>query len=436
MAESQRSRVAFLAERLDAAKGRPTFQVPFRQRQEDLIKIDIPIAFPLYNLRSGRTHRAQAQYIEQHGLSADFFDDPESEDAQEAQHAILLGLINEADLAKDLAAKKQQNPIVLTYDGFVIDGNRRTAALRQEQDVENLTAVVLPKDATASEIYETELELQMARQTKAKYNWIDEALHIHWGVNELGEPIHAIAQRMNRSDKDIEQMLGRLALVDLYLDWDGEQGKYHRVSADGSGAAEQSFIELNERESRSAHRNLPDQQRRAIRHACFSAIKHGGGYMDIRRIADSIRTRPAEVVHRVREALPEELSQRLDEPVEHSVSGPGSGNTLLDELAEADADLPAPQGAELLNLVDEPANVPVVAPVVIRVAEDLAEEDREKAQHLDAFKKVERALRALNDVEIDEQTERADDIATGLASVIERAEQLAAELESLTTTEK
>jgi uncharacterized protein YukE len=434
MTESQPSRAAFLAERVEAAQGRPTFQVPFRQRQQDLVKIDVPIGFPLYNLRSGRTHRAQAQYVERHDLPADFFSDPESPESQAAQHEILLELINEADLAEDLASKKQQNPLVLTYDGFVVDGNRRTAALRDEGETENLIAVVLPKDATASEVYETELELQMARQTKAKYNWIDEALHVYWGVHDLGEPIHAIAQRMNQKDKEIEEMLGRLTLVDLYLEWLGAPTKYHRVSADGSGAAEQSFIELYQRESRAQHRNLPELQRRAIRHACFSAIEQGGGYMDVRRIADSVRTRPAEVVRRVREALPEDLRARLEQPVETPATT-STGNLLLDQLAEADEDDATPAGAELLNVVDEPADAPVVAPIIMQVAEDLADEARETAQQLDALRKVERALRSLNDVEIDEQTQSTEEIARALGQVIERAEQLAVDLEALRSSE-
>lgn len=434
MTDSQPSRAAFLAERVEAAQAahQPTFPVPFRQRQVDLVKIDVPIGFPLYNLRSGRTHRAQALYIERHELPADFFADPESTEAQAGQNEILLDLINEADLAEDLIAKGQLNPLVLTYDGFIVDGNRRTAALRKEGEAENLTAVVLPRDALASEVYETELELQMARQTKAEYNWIDEALHIDWGVRELQEPVHAIAQRMNQKDKEIEQLLGRLALVDLYLEWLGAPGKYHRVSPDRSSTGEQAFIELHQRESRAQHRNLAELQKRAIRHSCFTVIDQGGGYMDIRHVADSLRARPAEVVRRVKQELPPELAERLEEPYQADATpAQNSGSALLDQLADAETEETAPAGAELLNIVEQPSEAAVVAPIITMVAEELAQETREREQHLDALKKVERALRVLNDVDIDDDTERVDDIARTLGELIARAEQLASQIESV-----
>src|SRR6266511_4160638 len=76
MTDFARSRIAFLRERVAAASrqaDRATFPVPFRQRQVDLVVTDVPIEFPLYNVLSGRTHRAQAEYIDRHGVSADFF---------------------------------------------------------------------------------------------------------------------------------------------------------------------------------------------------------------------------------------------------------------------------------------------------------------------------------------------------------------------------
>ena len=70
MTNGQSSRVAFLRERVAAAETSPhrtTFDVPFRQHQIPLVKIQVPLDFPLYNVLSGRTHRAQSEWVERHG---------------------------------------------------------------------------------------------------------------------------------------------------------------------------------------------------------------------------------------------------------------------------------------------------------------------------------------------------------------------------------
>lgn len=441
MPEVTTSRIAFLNERVEAARQSrdiATFAVPFRQGQIDLVKIEVPIDFPLYRLQSGRTHRAQADYIEKHGLSSNFFEDPESDDAQRAQHEILLQMVDEEGLAEDLLSG-QKNPLVLTYDGFIVDGNRRTAALRQEGRVENATAVVLPRDAMASEIYETELELQMARQTKADYNWVDEALHIRYGIQELygrrspEDAIHAIATRMNRPDSDVKELLGRLTLVDLYLDWLGQSGKYHRIGADRQSPAEQSFKELYARESAQPVKALPEQQRRTIRHACFTVIRQDGGYQDIRNVANALRTRPQVVVERVREELPDELKERLDEPPppEPTKAEPQS---LLDELAGAEENGSAP-GAQLLNVVDEPTHAQQVAPVIMDVAQDIAEEAKESRRHGEPARKVERALSLLQDVTLVAETERIGDIARALHKISAEVDRLGADVDRLRSSE-
>src|SRR4051812_26090085 len=208
MPDPPTSRIAFLRDRVKAARGAgaPTSDVPFRQHQIDLPRIQVPIAFPLYRLQSGRTHRAQTQYIEDHGLPQDFFADPESEEAQQAQHTILLQMIDQAKLRTDLEQRPQRRPIVLTKDGFIVDGNRRTAALRELGEADHVDAVVLPDDAESQDLYETELELQMAVDTKADYSWIDQGLHVRWGVQELGEPLAAIARRMNMPTAEVSHL--------------------------------------------------------------------------------------------------------------------------------------------------------------------------------------------------------------------------------------
>lgn len=427
MMEPVYSRIAFLRERVEArerAANRTTFGVPFRQRQVELVKIEVPIEFPLYNVQSGRTHLKQTEWIEQNNKPKDFFADPEDDEVQRVQHELLLALIDEQGLAQDLQRRDQLNPIVLSHDGFIVDGNRRIAALRAKGDVENAVAVVLPSDTTRSEAFETELELQMARETRAEYNWIDQALHIRYGVRDLGEQVDEVARRMNVPQADIEAILQRLALVDQYLEWLGTPEAYHRVPPE----SEQSFIELAQRDGRTQFRSLPAPLRRAYRLGCFGVIQsEDGGYMDVRRVADSIRSHPTEVASRARDRLPEALADPLDDSVD---APPGSTNEgdVLAQLASAEGQETVTAGAEVLNIVADHEDARHSTPILIDIARELDEEQRDAQTHLEPLRKVERALRLLRDVRIGAETRRLDDVAARLNEVITEAERLAGEV--------
>jgi hypothetical protein len=420
----QPSRIAFLRERVEAAErsaNRQTFDVPFRQRSQPLVKIDVPIDFPLYNIQSGRTHRAQRAWIEDNDRPSDFFADPEDDEVQAVQHALLKEMIAERNLADDLRNRQQRNPIVLTCDGFIVDGNRRMAALREAGDVENAVAVVLPPDATASEVFETELELQMARETRVDYNWIDQALHVRYGVEQLRESRTAVAQRMNVQVREVDDILGRLVLVDLYLDWAGHPEAYHRVPAD----SEQAFIELRDRESRQQFRNLTEVHRHAIRLACFGVIQSaGGGYMDVRHVADTIRSQPAAVVNRLRDRLPDELVTQLDEPIAAAPEAT-DGDDLLAQLAAASGDETVPAGAEVINVVRDPADAHISAPLLMEVARELVEEGRETNAQLEPLRKLDRALQLLRSIQITTETRQLGTVAQRLQELMTEADRIA-----------
>lgn len=440
MAESTRpqsaaSRIAFLKKRVETAKkeGAPTQQVPFRDGQIHPRRIQVPANFPRYRLQSGRTHRKQAEYAEQHALPPDFFADPESDEAQHAQHQILLGLIDAEGLREDLLKREQLFPLVLTKDGYIVDGNRRTAALREKGE-EQLEAVVLPDDADAIDLYETELELQMARETKADYSWIDEALHVRYGINELDESIEKIAKRMRRSKDDVNGLLGRLELVDVYLEWLGHPGAYHRVGGDQT-LDEQSFKEIYLREQRARFQQLSDLHKRAVLEACFAVIRAGGGYKDVRGVADHTIQRLPDVAVRVRDAdeLPDGLRERFNEPVKAPEPKPkdeGNASSLLDELADAAGAETVPEGAEILNVVGDADNAPTVGAILSEVAKDLTERESERHKLVLPLKNVRRALKLLRDVTVDSTTAQRNEIARTLAELIDEAERLEKQVEA------
>lgn len=432
--EQPPSRIALLRERVRVASGdanRKTYSVPFRQEQLNLVVIQVPIDFPLYNVRSGRTHRAQSEYVDRYDLPLDFFGDPEDPQVQQAQHELLLEMVDDRGLAADLVARTQRSPLVLTYDGFIIDGNRRTAALKREGTAEYVNAVVLPEDSTDAEIYETEVELQMAAETKAPYNWIDEALHVRYGVERLyeqrrpEEALHAVAQRMNQNDAEVKAILERLSLVDLYLQWHGDPEKYHLIPTVQGGTTQQAFTELAQRVSQQQFQRMPRQQQQAIREACFAAIANGGGYKDVRRIADALRRDAGGFVSRLREGLPEDLQQKVDEePRAVATEEPTEGDDLLSELARSEetASEGAGPAVAVLNVVTRPEDGKRAGEALIEAAQALDDEQRDRKQEPD--QQLGRALVILRGLELRPQTRHLDEISQALAELVQIVERL------------
>lgn len=428
MADTQPSRIAFLKQRLKAREGKegPTSDVPFRQKVLDLPRIEVPVDFPLYNLRSGRSHRAQSAYIEEHGLSQDFFEDPESDAAQAAQEKILIEMVDEENLRADLEEREQRRPLVLTYDGFIVDGNRRTAALREIGDVEQLDAVVLPEDSLATDIYDTELELQMSKETKAAYNWVDEGLHVRRGLVELGEAKEAIARRMNMETDEVDTMIETMALVDLYLSWLEMEGRYHKVGIND----EQSFEELRLRTRRASYRNLSRVHQLAVRDAVFALVKDQRGYQEVRDVADFMIKQLGKFADRVRDEGIPEVVELLNQPPDPG-SGSHGSDSLLDELADSAEKGELPPGIELANLVREPPQTGEVAAVLANVADDLKAEEKEQNDLDEPLRKVKRALQALQGVRLSAETPRRDEIARLLGDLIATAETLGRQIDQL-----
>ena len=440
MSEDRPSRIAFLRTRIEAGgrdEQRSTFAVPFRGHSAILIQTEVRTDFPLYRVQSGRTRRAQAAYLDQHSeLPTDFFDDPEDIKVQNAQHQILLELIAEHSLDKDLRDRGQWNPLVLTYDGFVLDGNRRLCALREDGE-QYVTAVVLPEDADAPEIYETEVELQMAEETKAPYNWIDEALHIRYGIERLGEKADSVAERMRMDVTTINHAIAQLSVVDMYLDWLGQPGKYHLIPVERGGTTRQAFLDLTQRLYTQTTQRLSRQEQKAIREACFSAIVSGGGYNDVRNIAKYIRSRPQDFVHRVVETLPEDLSRQIVEPPEGDQEDQGrelddKAGDLLTQLALSETPVVESTSLrDILSLVTDPDRGRRSGPSLRRAAEDLDAEEKEAQRVAQPLQRVQRALREVGAVQLRPETQGLDDIARALGDLIEEVERLTTRISTL-----
>lgn len=227
----------------------------FRTSKIPLTVIRVPIGLPIYRMENFRTFTDQREYIAKVGVSSDFFImGQESETVQQIQHEILTRLARKGKdgsitpvidvLRKDL----QDEPLLITENGIIVNGNRRLAAMRElysegtneTSSFADVELMVLPGDVTQDEIVDIEAILQGKPETKLDYDWIGDAQLIKAQL-EIHKRASDVSKRLNRSERDIRNVLSALAEADLYLkDWANAEGEYSRVKDD----AEQFFKDL------------------------------------------------------------------------------------------------------------------------------------------------------------------------------------------------
>ncbi len=216
----------------------------YRNEQVDLPVIRIDSSLPIYRVENYRTRLNQRDWIRDKKVPADYFlSGQENESIQQEQHKCLWKLANErsesvAPINEILIAEGQQEPILITQSGVVVNGNRRLASIREiyKSDPETfgnfsyVDCMVLPGVATEDNLKDIEVKLQMTPNTRLPYDWVSELLAIQ-DLTGRGRNPEAIASLMGLKDPSKvvvkQRMLGE---VDLYLgEWKGKEGQYAEV---------------------------------------------------------------------------------------------------------------------------------------------------------------------------------------------------------------
>lgn len=217
-------RVAFLKARTILGQA----QVPAWPRATkdlDLVELEVDwVRFSTLNHRTRAEQRAETARTSNPGL---FTTDPLGPTAQDAQYRILRAQESFDDLKQDLRARGQQDPAIVTADGVLINGNRRAAALRSlyldddQPAAHYVRCLVLPADATAAELIDLETELQIARDFKQEYGWVNEAFLIEELFERENKDFARVATRMHREVADVRSLYEKLQQVHQLVDLAG-----------------------------------------------------------------------------------------------------------------------------------------------------------------------------------------------------------------------
>lgn len=191
---------------------------------KELLMVELEVTWVRFSTLNHRTRAEQRAEIARTGDEGLFSHDPLGERAQQAQYRILASQEGFSELKDDLRTRNQQDPAIVTADGILINGNRRTAALRSlyvEHDhlpARYVKCLVLPADATTAELVDLETELQIARDFKQEYGWINEAFLIEELFERENKDFSRVASRMHRDVSDVRSLYEKLQQVHQLVD--------------------------------------------------------------------------------------------------------------------------------------------------------------------------------------------------------------------------
>lgn len=217
----------------------------FRNSEQRLPVIRVPVDLPIYRLVNARTQDEQLSMMAAGTYPSGFFDPSrqEDEEIQGVQHKILFDFAqmgkgeNIVPIYDELAQKKAQtDPILITAQGVVVNGNRRLAAMRELssgddaiEDFGHINCMVLPASANEEDLLEIEFKLQMARETKLPYTWTNEA-RICKHLRDNGVPVKRIADMRDEESKRVEELIQMYELAERYLrEWIDQPGNFHAL---------------------------------------------------------------------------------------------------------------------------------------------------------------------------------------------------------------
>ena len=173
-----------VAERLEQARAEngAKVTVDWRGQQKHLEVISMPTQMLYFN---PDTHRIRAQRTLDPDKNRVLEEKPWSEAGQDYLVTLLRTTPsnpNKIDpeytaLRDELKAFGQTEPGIITPDGILVDGNTRCAALR-ELGVNDIRVAVLPPDTSREDINAVELALQLRRDKRRDYSYINRLIAI------------------------------------------------------------------------------------------------------------------------------------------------------------------------------------------------------------------------------------------------------------------
>lgn len=231
-----------LIRQLAEERDRPVFQLRYQGQLQRLPIYRVPLDFPKYRLNNGRTQAAQLAWLAKNpSYPSNFFTlDQESDEAQVIQHDLLKGMITSGtDLQKFFSETEQDQPFILTHQGFILNGNRRICSLRELINSDatyanrygSIDIVVLPV-STEKDWDELEARLQIVEDIQLDYSWTATAVMLRSRRDEHHYRVEDLAALYKMTKPEVEEYIDMLSLGEDYLVARGNTNQYALIDKD------------------------------------------------------------------------------------------------------------------------------------------------------------------------------------------------------------
>lgn len=198
----------------------------------------IPIRFLRYNRDNGRIAMEVREKEEENGHPID----PKNPEDAKTIRQILLALEEgkTEELEKDLKRIGQEQPGVITFDGVVINGNRRMAIFQELHEKEDgsgkwekLEVIRLPEGIGNRELWKLEAGLQLSQRKVVDYHPVNELLKIKQGLQIGLTSKEMVDVLFGREEDEIKNGIERLNLIDNFLKFMAQPENYGLIKKFG-----------------------------------------------------------------------------------------------------------------------------------------------------------------------------------------------------------
>lgn len=248
-----KSRIMLLQAREEASKSERRHRVMIGNEPHELKVFSVMNNVPLYRVENNRI-ASEIDALKRDAKKDAILQDPFSEEAQTLIEGELLKLVAKANLERLIKTSGvQEEPLLLTRDGVVVNGNRRLAVLRKHNIGKGYVDVcLLPDGVSKADISLIEFRLQMDDPGKADYSWVNQLIAIRRAIDSDIEIEKIRASMPSLSTAEFNKLTNSLGVIDQFLARRGTPDDYTAI-----GDNKFFFDELGKATKK--HKKFPDK---------------------------------------------------------------------------------------------------------------------------------------------------------------------------------